>query len=84
MYPKQFTIRRKDGKQGGYSDTLIGALAGWQGHRDTSSVETEHGAGVLVMVKGVGAIDPESGHSVYKIDWTCTITYFQSTPLTSE
>ncbi|CAK9107689.1 Hypothetical protein SCF082_LOCUS50128 [Durusdinium trenchii] len=24
LYPKQFTIRRKDGKQGGYSDTLIG------------------------------------------------------------
>jgi len=24
LYPKQFTVRRKDGKQGGYSDTLIG------------------------------------------------------------
>eukprot|EP00435_Cladocopium_sp_Y103_P040150 s1132_g10.t2 len=24
LYPKQFTIKRKDGKQGGYSDTLIG------------------------------------------------------------
>jgi len=24
LYPKKFTIRRKDGKQGGYSDTLIG------------------------------------------------------------
>ncbi len=27
LYPKQFTIKRKDGKQGGYSDTLIGALS---------------------------------------------------------
>lgn len=24
LYPKAFTVRRKDGKQGGYSDTLIG------------------------------------------------------------
>jgi len=24
LYPKKFTVRRKDGKQGGYSDTLIG------------------------------------------------------------
>merc|ERR1719464_1517311 len=24
IYPKQFTVRRKNGKQGGYSDTLIG------------------------------------------------------------
>jgi len=24
IYPKQFTVKRKDGKQGGYSDTLIG------------------------------------------------------------
>merc|ERR1719160_817472 len=24
LYPKQFTVQRKDGKQGGYSDTLIG------------------------------------------------------------
>lgn len=24
LYPKTFTVRRKDGKQGGYSDTLIG------------------------------------------------------------
>jgi hypothetical protein len=24
IYPKQFTVQRKDGKQGGYSDTLIG------------------------------------------------------------
>merc|ERR1712232_1070793 len=24
LYPKRFTVRRKDGKQGGYSDTLIG------------------------------------------------------------
>merc|ERR1712176_1466422 len=24
IYPKQFTVRRKDGKAGGYSDTLIG------------------------------------------------------------
>jgi len=24
LYPKQFTVKRKDGKQGGYSDTLIG------------------------------------------------------------
>eukprot|EP00933_Yihiella_yeosuensis_P034621 TRINITY_DN280_c0_g1_i1.p1 TRINITY_DN280_c0_g1~~TRINITY_DN280_c0_g1_i1.p1 ORF type:complete len:549 (+),score=119.48 TRINITY_DN280_c0_g1_i1:79-1725(+) len=24
VYPKQFTVKRKDGKQGGYSDTLIG------------------------------------------------------------
>lgn len=29
LYPKQFTIKRKDGKQGGYSDTLIGALSWW-------------------------------------------------------
>ena len=26
LYPKQFTVKRKDGKQGGYSDTLIGTL----------------------------------------------------------
>ena len=24
LYPKAFTVKRKDGKQGGYSDTLIG------------------------------------------------------------
>jgi len=24
LYPKKFTVKRKDGKQGGYSDTLIG------------------------------------------------------------
>jgi len=24
IYPRQFTVKRKDGKQGGYSDTLIG------------------------------------------------------------
>mmetsp|Transcript_12536 Transcript_12536/g.28280 ORF Transcript_12536/g.28280 Transcript_12536/m.28280 type:complete len:542 (+) Transcript_12536:78-1703(+) len=24
LYPKKFTVRRKDGRQGGYSDTLIG------------------------------------------------------------
>lgn len=51
LYPKQFTIKRKDGKQGGYSDTLIGTLV----QLVSSSLEEGNGAqpdGVRLMGSG--------------------------------